>query len=76
MSKLVIFPTTYLGLYSLALPALVHFTFRIWLVISISDERSLPETALSGASKLASTYFTLFHRSAHVLNTEIGSTLC
>ena len=30
-----------------------------------------PEIALSGASKLASTYFTLFYRSVHVLHTEI-----
>ena len=45
---------------------------RLWLV-SISDEGSLPEIELSGASQLASTYFTLFHRSVglHVLYTEI-----
>ena len=41
-----------------------------WLV-SISDEDSLSEIAISGASKLASTYFTLFYRSVHVLYTEI-----
>ena len=35
------------------------------------DEGSLPEIALSDASKLASTYFSLFHRSVHVLYTEI-----
>ena len=29
------------------------------------------EIALSGASKLASTYFTLFYRSVHVLYTGI-----
>ena len=40
----------------------------LWLV-SISDEDSLSEIALSGASKLASTYFTLFYRSVHVLYT-------
>ena len=38
---------------------------------SLSDEGPLPEIALSGASKLASTYFTLFYRSVHVLYTEI-----
>ena len=38
---------------------------------SISDEDSLSEIALSGASKLASTYFTLFSRSVHVLYTGI-----
>ena len=42
---------------------------RHWLV-SIYDEGSLPEIALSGASKLASTYFSLFYRSVHVLYTE------
>ena len=42
-----------------------------WFVNSISDEGSLPEIALSGASKLASTYFTLFYRSVDVLYTEI-----
>ena len=39
----------------------------------------LHEIALSGASKLASTYFTLFYRSVHVLYTEIcilGGCLC
>ena len=39
--------------------------------VSISDEGSLPEIALSDASKLASTYFSLFYRSVHVLYTEI-----
>ena len=34
-------------------------------------EDSLSEIALSGASKLASTYFTLFYRSVHVLYTGI-----
>ena len=50
----------------------------LWLV-SISDEDSLSEIALSGASKLASTYFTLFYRSVHVLYTGIcilGGCLC
>ena len=45
----------------------------------IYDEGSLPEIALSCASKLASTYFTLFYRSVHVLYTEIcilGGCLC
>ena len=45
----------------------------------ISDEDSLSEIALSGASKLASTYFTLFYRSVHVLYTGIcilGGCLC
>ena len=37
----------------------------------IVDTYSLPEIALSGASKLASTCFTLFYRSVHVLYTEI-----
>ena len=49
-----------------------------WLV-SISDEDSLSEIALSGASKLASTYFTLYYRSVHVLYTGIcilGGCLC
>ena len=32
---------------------------------------SLPEIALPGASKLASTYFFLFYRNVHVLYTEI-----
>ena len=36
---------------------------------SISEEDSLSEIALSGASKLASAYFTLFYRSVHVLYT-------
>ena len=43
------------------------------------DEDSFPEIALSGASKLASAYFTLFYRSVHVLYTEIcilGGCLC
>ena len=39
--------------------------------LSASYEGSLPEIALSGASKLASTYFTLFYGSVHVLYTEI-----
>ena len=43
---------------------------ELWLA-SISDEDSLSEIALSGASKLASTYFTLFYRSVHVLYTGI-----
>ena len=47
------------------------FWFRLWLV-SISGEGSLPEIALSGASKLASTYFSLLNRSVDVLYTEIG----
>ena len=48
-------------------------------LVSISDEDSLSEIALSGASKLASTYFTLFYRSVHVLYTGIcilGGCLC
>ena len=45
-------------------------TSQLWLV-SISDEGSLPEIALSGASKLPSTYFTLLYRSVHVLYAEI-----
>ena len=47
--------------------------------VRISDEDSLSEIALSGASKLASTYFTLFYRSVHVLYTGIcilGGCLC
>ena len=42
-----------------------------WLipVFDFSDEGSLPEKALPGASKLASTYFSLFF--VHVLHTEI-----
>ena len=71
MSKLHLFLVTYLGLHSLALPVLAHSGIRLWLV-SISDEGSLPEIALSDASKLASTYFSLFYRSVHVLYTEIA----
>ena len=48
MAKLVLFIVTYLSLHYLALPVLAHS--GIWLV-SISDEGSLPEIALSGASK-------------------------
>ena len=61
---------TYLGLDSFALPVEAHSGFRLWLV-SISDKGSLPEIALSSASKLASTYFILFYRSVHVLYTDI-----
>ena len=39
-------------------------------MIYIQDEGSLPEIALSGAFKLALTYFTLFYRSVHELYTE------
>ena len=70
MSKLHLFLVTYLGLHSLALPVLSHSGICLWLV-SISDEGSIPEIALSGASELASTYFSLFYRSEHVLYTEI-----
>ena len=69
MSKLHLFLVTYLGLHSLALPVLAHSGICLWLV-SISDEGSLHEIALSDASKLASTYFSLFYRSVHVSNTE------
>ena len=61
---------TYLGLYSLALPVLAHSSLWLWLV-SISDEGSLHEIALSSASKLASKYFSLFYRSVLVIYTEI-----
>ena len=71
MSKLHLFLVTYLGIHSLALPVLAHSDIRLWLV-SISDENSLSEIALSGASKLASAYFTLFYRNVHVLYTGIG----
>ena len=54
MSKLVLFLVTCLGLHSVALPFLANS--GLWLV-SISDKGSLPEIALSGASKLSSTYF-------------------
>ena len=70
MSKLHLFLVTYLGLHSLALPVLAHSGIWLWFV-SIFDEGSLPEIALSGASKLASTYFTLLYRRVHVLYTEI-----
>ena len=73
-----LFLVTYLGLHSLALPVLAHSGIRRWLV-SISDEGSLPEIALSDASKLVSMYFSLFPRSVHVLYTEIcilGGCLC
>ena len=72
MSKLHLFLVSYLGLHSLALPVLAHSGISLWLV-SISDEGSLPEIALSDTSKLASTYYTLFNRSVHVLYTEIQS---
>ena len=45
----------------------------------ISDEGPLPEIALPDVSKLASTYFSLFYRSVHVLYTDIcilGGCLC
>ena len=71
MSKLVLFLVTYVGLHSMALPVLAHSGSGIWFV-SISEEGSLPEITLSGASKLASTYFSLFNRSVHLLYTEIG----
>ena len=70
MSKLHLFLVTYLGLHSLTLPVLTHSGISLWLV-SISDEDSLPEIALSGAFKLASTYFSLFY--VHVLYTDPGS---
>ena len=70
MSKLRLFLVTYLGLHSLALPVFGSFRY-LTLAYSISDEDSLSEIALSGASKLASTYFTLFYRSVHVLYTGI-----
>ena len=69
---------TYLGLQSLALPVFGSFRY-LTLACKISDEDSLSEIALSGASKLASTYFTLFYRSVHVLYTGIcilGGCLC
>ena len=78
MSKLHLFLVTYLGIHSLALPVLAHSDILLWPV-SISDEDSLSEIALSGASKLASAYFTLFYRSVHVLYTGIcilGGCLC
>ena len=37
----------------------------------VQNNIELSEIALSGASKLASTYFTLFYRSVHVLYTGI-----
>ena len=37
----------------------------------ISDNGSLPEITLTGAFKLASTYFSLFYGSVHMLYTEI-----
>ena len=54
--------------------SLFGINYLFWLiavlhVISISDEGSLPEIALSGESKLASTYFSLC---VHVFYTEIG----
>ena len=56
-----------------ALAVLAHPRISLWLV-SISDEGSLPEIALSDASKLASTYLILFYSSVHVLYTKI--TVC
>ena len=69
MSKLHLFLVTYLGLHSLALP--VFGSFR-YLTLA-SDEDSLSEIALSDASKIASTYFSLFYRNVHVLYTGIDS---
>ena len=47
-------------------------TNAIWICISIPDEDSSPKKALSGASKLISTFFfSLSNRSVHVLYTEI-----
>ena len=51
MSKIALFVLTYLGLDSLAFPVLAHSSVRLWLV-SISDEGSLPEITLLGASVL------------------------
>ena len=63
---------TYLGLDSLALPVLAHSGVWLWLV-GISDEGSLPEIPLSGATKIASTlYFLFVNRSVHVLYTEMS----
>ena len=45
------------------------YIYTYILIVSISDEDSLSEIALSGASKLASAYFTLFYISVHVLYT-------
>ena len=59
------------------IPCLMHdtrlcqFDVKKTRDVSISDEDSLSEIALSGASKLASTYFILFYRSVHVLYTGI-----
>ena len=58
---------TYVGLHSLALPVFGSFWCLTLACISISDEDSLSEMALSDASKLASTYFSLLYRSVHVL---------
>ena len=47
--------------------------------ICVFDSIYISEIALSGASKLASAYFTLFYRSEHVLYTGIcilGGCLC
>ena len=53
--------------------------FVLIFIVSISDEDSLSEITLSDASKLASTFFTLFYKSVHVLYTGIcilGGCLC
>ena len=73
MYQLILFLVTFSGLHSLALPVLAHSGIRLWLV-SISDEGSLPEIALSGASKLASTYFfiiSLFEKSSWLVHNWI-----
>ena len=70
MSKLVLFLLTYLDLHSFALSVLAHSCIWLW-VVSISAKGSLPQIALSDASKIASTYFSLFKRRVHVLYTEI-----
>ena len=46
-------------------------THQIKHHVTLIHCKSYPEIALSGASKLASTYFTLFYRSVHVLYNEI-----
>ena len=68
MSKSTLFLATYLGLDSLALPVLAHSRFCL-LLLSISDEDSLPEITLSYASTLASTLYSLVNESISVLYT-------
>ena len=73
------------GLYQVHLNKhrhILHYFIEVLLYMCDNrptDEDSLSEIALSDASKLVSTYFSLFYRSVHVLYTGIcilGGCLC